>query len=163
MEILVVNGWELHATDLFQNKLQELVSEVESLIEQNVESCEGHPKYKLLMAIHDNIQNKIPKNPDDPKYRLGRTLDKAYSNWRRVKKNDLPDRYRLFFQFRSSAPKAIIYGWFNDESTLRKDGSKTDVYTVFEAMLKKGNPPTTWNELMKHTSPLAPLDDASSN
>lgn len=54
MEIRVVNGWELHATDAFQDKLQELIDEVESLTEQNAETVESHPKYKLLMAIYDN-------------------------------------------------------------------------------------------------------------
>jgi toxin YhaV len=82
---------------------------------------------------------------------LGSTLGKKHSHWRRVKKNNLPDRYRLFFQFRSDS-KTIIYAWFNDESTLRKDGAKTDVYTVFESMLKNGNPPSDWEALIKHVS-----------
>jgi toxin YhaV len=70
-----------------------------------------------------------------------------------VKKNNLPPRYRLFFQFRSDA-KTIIYAWLNDEATLRKEGAKTDVYAVFESMLAKGKPPTTWDELIKMVTPL---------
>lgn len=103
------------------------------------------------MAIQDNIYNKIPLNPNDIKYRLGNTLGKKQGHWRRVKKNNLPDRYRLFFQFRSDS-KTIIYAWFNDDSTLRKAGAKTDVYSVFEAMLKNGNPPTDWEALIKRAA-----------
>lgn len=147
----VVNGWTLYVSDLFENQLDKLTKEVEAIAEKDPENFYNHPKYKLLLAIHDNIYRKVPLNPNDVKYRLGSTLGKKHSHWRRVKKNSLPDRYRLFFQFRSDK-KTIIYTWFNDESTLRKEGSKTDVYAVFESMLKNGNPPTTWEELIKHAS-----------
>ena len=54
-----------------------------------------------------------------------------FLHWFRVKKQGLLPRYRLFFQFRSEAPKTIIYAWLNDERTLRKAGDKNDVYAVF--------------------------------
>ncbi len=146
----VVNGWTLYVSDIFEAQLDSLTKEVEAIAEKDPEHFYNHPKYKLLLAIRDNIE-KVPLNPNDVKYRLGDTLGKKHSHWRRVKKNNLPDRYRLFFQFRSDS-KTIIYAWFNDESTLRKAGSKTDVYAVFETMLKNGNPPTTWEELIKHAS-----------
>lgn len=150
-EFVIVNGWKLYVSDIFAEQLDKLVKEVEMLAEKDPEHFYNHPKYKLLLAIQDNIYTKIPLNPNDVKYRLGSTLGKKHSHWRRVKKNNLPDRYRLFFQFRSDN-KTIVYAWFNDDSTLRKDGAKTDVYTVFETMLKNGNPPTTWEELIKHAS-----------
>lgn len=145
---MIVNGWTLYVSDVFERQLENLISEVEIIPAQNLSN---HPKFKLLLAIQDNIYNKIPENPDDAKYRLGKTLGKTHTHWRRLKKNNLPDRYRLFFQFRSDR-KSIIYGWFNDESTLRKEGAKTDVYTVFETMLKNGKPPSSWEELMEHCS-----------
>ncbi|HET7159325.1 MAG TPA: type II toxin-antitoxin system YhaV family toxin, partial [Burkholderiales bacterium] len=64
----------------------------------------------------------------------------AYTNWRRVKKG-LPERYRLFFRFASRPVKLIVYVWFNDEDTLRKAGSRTDVYEVFKRMLMRGKVP----------------------
>jgi toxin YhaV len=150
-DAMVVNGWKLYVSDIFEEQLDHLIQEVEELAEKDPEHFYEHPKYKLLFAIQDNIYNKIPSNPNDVKYRLGSTLGKKHSHWRRVKKNNLPDRYRLFFQFRSES-KTIIYAWFNDESTLRKEGAKTDVYAVFEKMLKSGNPPTTWEELIKRAT-----------
>lgn len=147
------NGWKLYVTDIFENQLDKLVKEVEVLAEKDPNHFYNHPKYKLLFAIQDNIYRKIPLNPSDIKYRLGSTLGKKHTHWRRLKKNNLPDRYRLFFQFRSDS-KIIIYAWFNDDSTLRKEGAKTDVYAVFETMLKNGNPPTTWEELIQHTIPI---------
>jgi len=146
----VVNGWTLYVLDIFEAQLERLIKEVGAIAEKDPEHFYNHPKYKLLLAIRDNIE-KVPVNPNDAKYRLGGTLGKKHSHWRRVKKNNLPDRYRLFFQFRSKS-KMIVYAWFNDESTLRKAGSKTDVYAVFETMLKNSNPPTTWEELIKHAS-----------
>ena len=147
----MVNGWKLYISGIFENQLEKLTKEVEAIADKDPDHFYHHPKYKLLLAIQDNIYRKIPLNPNDVKYRLGSTLGKRHSHWRRVKKNKLPDRYRLFFQFRSDS-KTIVYAWFNDESVLRKEGAKTDVYTVFEAMLKNGNPPTSWEALIKHAS-----------
>jgi toxin YhaV len=152
---MIVNGWNLYVSDIFESQLDKLVKEAEALAEKDPDNFYHHPKYKLLLAISDNIYQKIPLNPNDVKYRLGGTLGKKHSHWRRLKKNNLPDRYRLFFQFRSDS-KTIIYGWFNDDSTLRKDGAKTDVYAVFEAMLKSGNPPATWEGLLKKARLLKP-------
>jgi toxin YhaV len=144
-------GWKLYVSDIFEAQLDQLIQDVEALAEKDPEHFYEHPKYKLLLAIQDNIYDKVPRNPNDVKYRLGGTLGKKHRHWRRVKKNNLPDRYRLFFQFRSES-KTIIYAWFNDETTLRKEGAKTDVYAVFEKMLKGGNPPTTWEELIKRAT-----------
>lgn len=148
---MIVNGWSLYVSDIFERQLDELIKEVEAIAEKSPDHFFNHPKYKLLLAIQDNIYNKIPLNPNDIKYRLGNTLGKKQGHWRRVKKNNLPDRYRLFFQFRSDS-KTIVYAWFNDDSTLRKEGARTDVYSVFEAMLRNGNPPTDWEALIKHSA-----------
>jgi len=60
----------------------------------------------------------------------------------------MPDRYRLFFRFASSPVQLIVYVWFNDEDTLRKAGSKTDVYETFKRMLMRGGVPSSINVLL---------------
>ena len=59
-------------------------------------------------------------------------------------------RARLFFRY-SEKEKVIILGWMNDENTLRTYGKKTDAYTVFSKMLKRGHPPADWESLTQET------------
>lgn len=92
----------------------------------------------------------VPANPDHPDFRVGKTLGPGYANWRRVKKG-MPGRYRLFFRFASRPVKAIVYVWFNDEHTLRKAGSKTDVYEAFRRMLARGEVPDGVDALLKES------------
>ena len=78
-------------------------------------------------------------------YRHGGTLtNRRY--WFRAKTRG--GRYRLFYRYDSRA-KIIIYAWVNDEDSLRTYGSKTDAYAVFAKMLDDGNPPNTWDALVK--------------
>ncbi len=44
---------------------------------------------KLLAALVDIIDKRVPSNPDAAEFRLGRTLG-PFTNWRRVKRNGLP-------------------------------------------------------------------------
>ena len=76
------------------------------------------------------------------------TLGRQNGNWRRIKRG-LPQRYRLFFMFASTPLQVIIYAWLNDEDTLRKEGSRTDVYEVFKRMLERGEVPSTIDELIQ--------------
>ena len=69
-------------------------------------------------------------------------------DWSRVKFG--AGRYRLFFRY-SEKEKVIILGWMNDENTLRTYGKKTDAYTVFSKMLKRGHPPADWESLTQET------------
>jgi toxin YhaV len=62
-------------------------------------------------------------------------------------------RYRLFFQFRTDAPKTIIYVWLNDLDSIRKDGDKHDVYAVFASMLNAGKVPGDFSALLAQCSP----------
>ncbi|WP_139068280.1 type II toxin-antitoxin system YhaV family toxin, partial [Shigella sonnei] len=39
----------------------------------------------------------------------------------------------------------------NDENTLRTYGKKTNAYTVFSKMLKRGHPPADWETLTRET------------
>jgi toxin YhaV len=86
----------------------------------------------------------------DLKFCLGHALGDKYKNWRRAK-NHLPPRYRLFFKFFSSK-KDIIYAWFNDEFTLRKNGSKSDVYQVFKSLLEREEIQDSYQDLRRHSS-----------
>ncbi|PCI60265.1 MAG: toxin, partial [Gammaproteobacteria bacterium] len=45
--------------------------------------------------------------------------------------------------------KIIVYAWVNDDGSKRAYESKTDAYRVFAKMLKSGNPPDSWDELLK--------------
>jgi toxin YhaV len=99
---------------------------------------------KLLAAVLRLIQQKIPSDPTSPEFRLGNTLGAKFRSWCRAK---FMQRYRLFFRY-NSAHRVIIYSWFNSTETLRKSGSKTDPYFVFQKMVAAGQPPTDFDELL---------------
>ena len=140
-------SWQLFYFKLFKAALDELEQAVTKLAQQDPTGYRTHPKTKLLASVYKAITQLVPANPDHPDFRLGKTLGAQYSNWRRVKKG-MPERYRLFFRFASSPVKLIVYVWFNDEDTLRKAGSKTDVYEVFKRMLTRGDVPTSIDDLL---------------
>ena len=96
------------------------------------------------------IHDVIPTDPAAPQFRQGNTLGKENRQWFRAK---FLVRYRLFFRF-STQEKTIVYAWMNDEATLRKSGSKTDPYSVFEEMLEAGDPPQTFNDLLARSQAL---------
>ena len=132
---------------LFKAVLNELEQTVTKLAVQHPAEYKSHPKTRLLASVYKCITQLVPANPDHPDFRLGKTLGKEYANWRRVKKG-MPDRYRLFFRFASNPVQLIVYVWFNDEDTLRKAGSKTDVYETFKRMLVRGEVPSSINVLL---------------
>ena len=111
----------------------------------------AHPDVKLFAALVNIVHELVPADPDAPQFLLGNTLGTQYRGWARVKDNGLPGRMRLFFKF-SATQKVIIYAWLNDAKTLRKQGDGTDVYAVFQRMLKSGNPPDSFDELMKNVA-----------
>ena len=82
---------------------------------------------------------------------LGKTLGPANAHGRRVK-NGMPARYRLFVRFAATPVKVIVYVWFNGEDTLRKAGSKTDVYETFKRMLARGVVPPDIATLLREAS-----------
>jgi len=67
----------------------------------------------------------------------------------------LPSRYRLFFVF-SSTKNNIIYVWMNNEFCLRAEGSKSDVYIVFQKMLDRGDIPSKYLEIAEDSQALKP-------
>ena len=147
------HGWSLFGHPLFLKRLEELVEEVEVLAEANPLHFHHHPHYKLFEKVDDAIRMRVPANPAAREYLQGNTLGKKCRHWRRIKAG-MPNRYRLFFQFRAEAPHSIIYAWLNDELTLRKDGARTDVYVVFQAMLKNGQIPSSFDDLKEASRPV---------
>ncbi len=149
------NGWQIFYHRVFQAALGELESVVSQLAQRDPQGYKTHPKTKLLTSIYKAITQQVPNQPDAAEFRIGKTLSTATTanaHWRRVKKG-LPSRYRLFFRFASSPVKLIVYVWFNDEDTLRKAGSKTDVYETFGRMLAKGTVPQTIEALLVQSNP----------
>jgi toxin YhaV len=145
-----VNGWRLFQYPIFQNQLEQLTQAVEQLSIAQPDTYKEHPKSKLVATILRYITEIIPRNPNAPEFRQGDTLGPDNRHWFRAK---FHKRYRLFFRF-SSKDRVIVYVWVNDESTLRKAGSKTDPYLVFKAMLNAGNPPRTLDALLAHAKHL---------
>ena len=145
---MIANGWSLYYYRTFKAALDELEAVVARLATDDPAGYKTHPKAKLLASVYRAITQLVPANPDASQFRLGKTLGSANTNWRRVKKG-MPDRYRLFFRFASSPVKVIVYVWFNDEDTLRKAGSKSDVYESFKRMLARGVVPRDIDDLLR--------------
>ena len=145
---MIANGWSLYYFRLFKAMLDELEAVVNRLAADDPEGYKVHPKTKLLASVYRAVVQLVPANPDAADFRLGKTLGPGNTHWRRVKKG-MPDRYRLFFRFATNPVKVIVYVWFNDEDTLRKAGSKTDVYETFKRMLSRGTVPTDIDALLR--------------
>ena len=139
------NGCDLYAHPAFGDELERLTNAVQKLRQEQPESYVEHAKAKLLKRILDVILDEIPRDPNAAEFRLGITLGATHKHWRRAK---FLGRFRLFYRF-SSAHKAIIYAWVNDENTLRKAGSKTDPYVIFSKRLRSGDPPDNWDGLFR--------------
>jgi toxin YhaV len=125
--------------------LETLIRTVEALEKRQPEGYRNHPKAKLLKRVMDLILVEIPRDPNAAEFQLGNTLGPAYRHWRRAK---FLGRFRLFFRF-STAHRAIVYAWVNDETTLRKAGARSDPYAVFTRRLREGNPPDSWDTLLR--------------
>jgi toxin YhaV len=147
----VRNGWSLYTWSGIAGQLDALRREVRRIAESNPAAYREHPRAKLFAAVRRLLLDIIPTDPNAPEFRLGNTLGPEHRHWRRAK---FSGRYRLFFRF-DSASRTIIYGWMNDESTLRKAGGRTDPYAVFHQMLERGRPPSDWDDLLRESSRLA--------
>ncbi len=143
-----INGWTLKFHPVFSEQYKKLIDDVEKLKTKDPEKYGSSPVAKLLANIQKLIYEVIPNNPASDEFQQGNTLGKTRRHWFRAKFNR---RFRLFFRFRTTE-KIIIYCWVNDENTLRQSGAKTDPYQVFTKMLNKGNPPDSWEELLKHST-----------
>ncbi|MFO7816986.1 MAG: type II toxin-antitoxin system YhaV family toxin [Desulfovibrionales bacterium] len=138
-------GWQLYCHQLFKAKLDALESEVEELKSKlPKEDFIKHPEAKKLKILSETVIQKVPQDPASPNYRASNIL-KKHKDWRRVKNSPAP-RYRLFFKF-FKMKSSIFYGWFNDESCIRKAGDQRDVYKVFHALLESGKIPSDYSRL----------------
>lgn len=145
-----INGWQIYYFRTFTAMLDELEVDVAALAASDPRGYKAHPRTRLLASVYKAITERVPTGPDDAGFRLGKTLGNEYGNWRRVKRG-MPDCYRLFFRFASKPVKLIVYVWFNDEDTLRKAGSGTDVYETFRRMLAHGEVPDSIDHLLRES------------
>lgn len=141
---LIVNGWCLLAHSLFLDQFENLIAEVETSRKKNPSTYKAKNSTKRLAAILKLIFEKIPQDPALPEYRQGATLGDEHKHWFRAK---FFQQYRFFFRFHLES-KIIVYAWVNDEDTKRAYNNKSDAYSVFNKMLKKGDPPNSWNDLL---------------
>ncbi len=142
-----INGWEIYYFKPFAKALDKLEADVAKLAARDPKRYVSHPKTKLLASVYDAITKRVPANPKDKAFELGKTLVVSYKHWKRVKKG-MPDRYRLFFRFATTPNPLIIFVWLNDEDSLRKAGSKTDVYEAFKQKLARGVVPDSIDSLL---------------
>lgn len=141
------HGWTMFFHPALSAQLDKLIATAEA--EQERHPGVPSAASKLLGAVVRLIFDEVPKNPMRPEFRLGRTLGDGRKHWFRVKFGG--GRFRLFFRYRADV-KLIVYGWMNDENTLRTYGSRSDAYTVFGRMLDAGNPPDEWDLLLATAS-----------
>lgn len=141
-----VNGWSLYGHPIFTDAVHALLGEVERRLDEDHHRAVASPAYAMLKCVMTSIMQRVPNNPAHRDFNLGKTIGRNNTHWRRVKKG-MPNRYRLFFQFQSAAPQSITYAWFNDETTLRKAGAKTDCYVVFKRHLAAGRIPSSYAQL----------------
>ncbi|SHN66754.1 type II toxin-antitoxin system YhaV family toxin [Desulfovibrio litoralis] len=138
---------------LFRNKYQTLFYRALVLKEKDPNNFKQHPDAKLFGTLQ-NLMPLVCEDPEHINYRLGKTLGKSFNHWRRVKRHGLSDRYRLFF-LPSKKEQKVCFAWLNDECTLRKDGSKTDVYKVFKKKLKNKKIANQIEELLLTAQPFS--------
>lgn len=146
------NGWKLYAHPAFGQRLEALIDAVETVEQQEPRTYRGHPQAKLLKRILDLILVEIPRDPNAAEFQLGNTLGASHRHWRRAK---FLGRLRLFFRF-SSDQRMIVYAWVNDATTLRKAGAHSDPYAVFTKRLQRGNPPDSWDVLVREAETAEP-------
>jgi toxin YhaV len=135
-------GWTLYAHPVLLDQIEKLKARV--VEEANPQGDAAKVLAWLVRAIFD----EIPQDPTLSVYRQGKTLGSGKTHWFRDK---YAGRFRLFFRYNSAA-QVIVYGWVNDENSLRTYGSKTDAYQVFKDMLDKGCPPNDWDLLVTQSS-----------
>ncbi|MBA3258919.1 MAG: type II toxin-antitoxin system YhaV family toxin [Gemmatimonadales bacterium] len=142
----MARGWTLAFHPCLLDQLERLVAATQKEVERagRREAHQPGPNQKLLAHELNLMFEAIPRDPGAAGYRLGHTLGREHTHWRRGKTGG--GRYRLFFRFRSDA-RLIVYAWVNDEDSLRTYGSDTDAYRVFAERLARGSPPGDWDAL----------------
>jgi toxin YhaV len=142
---LVIKGWSIFAHPQFLDTFEPLVAQVERLRTKDPKGYTAKNSTKRLAAIVKLAFEIIPQDPTRPEYRQGATLGDEYKHWFRSK---FFQQYRLFFRYHRES-RIIIYAWVNDEDTKRAYESGYDAYRTFRRMLKSGNPPDEWEQLLR--------------
>jgi len=146
-------AWKIYYFEIFYEQYVQLIAEVLELKKKDPKSYKLHKKTKLLARIRSVIKNQIAKDPRSSDFHLGSFLPKEYRAFKRAK-SGLPNRYRLFFRYRSSEDKIVII-WMNNKFTLRNKDGKKDVYAVFYKMLNSKKVPSNWKSLL-HKAKIPP-------
>jgi toxin YhaV len=127
-------GWRLlFHPDFFGAQYDALIAEAERLRSSLPETrFKEHPTTKLVYALGRLVHDIVPANPNHPDFLLRGDLSK----FRRVKGHGLPERFRLFFVFSSTA-RAIVYLYLNDTRSLRQQGARGDPYVIFQQLVRR--------------------------
>ena len=145
-----VNGWTIYAHPLFLDQLEAMTATVERARKKDPRGYRKKRAAKLLAVVLKVAFEDIPGDPTRDIYRQGSTLGEDYKHWFRAK---FLQQFRLFFRYQQSGDaKIIVLAWVNDDSSLRVHESASDAYAVFRKMLKRGNPPDTWSDLLAAAS-----------
>ena len=139
----VINGWTILVHPQMIAQYKALIDATKAEKKKNPKTYQDSKPAKLLAAVIKLMDEDVPADPTDPKYRLGNSLGKGGVNWFRAK---FYQQFRLFFRY-STKEKIIIFAWVNDEDTKRAYESADDAYKIFEKMLTDGSPPNNWTEL----------------
>jgi len=132
------------------------------LLQEDRERNKQHPDVKFFIKLRKAMDTCLDE-PGHARYYCGNTiaeqryagkqLGRGYAHWRRIK-NDMPDRYRLFFQF-SNRGRLVIFTWLNEPQDIRRDGSTNDVYAVFARLLAGGKIPNLFSDLLPQSSSMS--------
>jgi toxin YhaV len=141
----VINGWKIYAHPLFLEQLEAYRANYQAARQKHSKTWQTKTATKLYAALLKTAFEVIPADPTKEEFRQGSTLGKENKHWFRAK---FFQQFRLFFRY-SEDKKAIVLAWVNDDNSKRAYGSRTDAYAVFKKMLDAGNPPGSWDELMK--------------
>jgi toxin YhaV len=142
---LLIKGWSIFAHPQFLDSFESLVAHVERLRAKDPKGYTAKNSTKRLTAIVKLAFEIIPEDPTRPEFRQGAALGDEYKHWFRAK---FFQQYRLFFRYHRES-RIIIYACVNDEDTKRAYESDSDAYRTFRRMLKSGNPPDDWNQLLR--------------
>jgi toxin YhaV len=143
-------SWNKLWLPIFEVRYLDILSLVKKSIKEDPDNFYNKKIYKFWECVTNTLENHIFISPSSEEFLLGNTLGKDNRSWKRAKKG-LPSRYRLFFKY-SSTENTIVIAWLNDDKTLRKDGSKSDVYAIFKKKLDSGKVPSNLAELIDQSS-----------
>lgn len=131
---LVVNGWTLLYHPVFGDRYAALRDEARELKKRlGPEEWRQHPVVKLAAGVRRMVMEVVLQNPLAPAFRLRGDL----AAFCRASGLALPPRYRLCW-VASPSTHTVIFLYLNDETTLRKEGAKTDPYEVFRGLVRRG-------------------------